>query len=563
MSHRSIMTALGLGLGLTLYALFGTSLLSGLAPRLTLALLSAVSFAALGLMILTGPLGLRRALIAAPAMGLGFAGLVTLAGLRHANPDDLASSPLVCGALFTLATLPWPFLITAASPEGWRDYPGLFRESWSILVRLALAVIFTLFLWAILFLSDALLGLAGLDIIGPLLEQPPAPWAITGAAMGLAVAVVDEIALLLSPGLILRLLRLLVPLLLAITALFLLALPFAGLAPLRQTFSAATTLSLLAALLLTLVTSALDEDDDRAVQTRFMRGASRALAALVLPLGLLALWAVGQRIGQYGLTPDRLGALTTAGILGLYGVVWAIALPRRDWAKRLRQANIVLALVQIGVALLWLTLLNPEALSARDQLARARIAAIPDTAIFADLGPAGAAALAELQEAAKSDPDLATRLTASLAATPLPPAVPDLVGLVPLSPEGGAQRDLAARILALPDEYERQRWAEACTAPLPSGKPGCVLAFADLRGTGQVQAYFFARAPEGYLIAEAFDPETEARLGLTFLPEAGETYPDESAAESLIAALQSAPPQTRPVKLMELALPGGGVFLTP
>ena len=56
--------------------------------------------------------------------------------------------------LLTVATLPVPFLIAAARGN-WRDYPALFLEAWSIVVRDAAAGAFTGLVWLVIFLSDS------------------------------------------------------------------------------------------------------------------------------------------------------------------------------------------------------------------------------------------------------------------------------------------------------------------------------------------------------------------------------------------------------------------------
>ena len=542
MPQRSLMTLIGASLGLCLYALAEWTATEALPPRLAFAALAFCFGVSAGLMVLAGPLGLRRASLRAGAVAVLLAGLLSFAALRFAAPEDLFSSALATGALCLLVTLPWPFLITAASPEGWRDYPGLFRESWSIVARVLLALGFTGLLWVTLFLSDEILQLADFQGLHWLLGRDAAPFVITGAALGLATSVMDEIAPALSPRLFLRLLRLLLPLVLAVMALFLSILPFRGLTGLFGAFSAGTTLLLLAALAVTLVTSALDGEDADAAP---MRGATRALAGLaVVPAGLAA-WALAQRVADYGWTPDRLMAATVTAVLLAYGLAYLAVLARRDWMARIRQVNLVLALGQVALAVLWLTVLNPEAIASASQSARivAGQGEPSDLDRLADWGRAGEEARARLE-------------AQGLAARPEPDPRPSLAAGLPLRPDTPQTRALRDRVLAyLGDDQARDFWRHC--AP-PGGQGACVLAFADLLPA--------LPGPEAILLAGQGDGYGPA-LGFSF--EGGsvqEHYPtqdavayDPEALRALIAALLALPPTEgppiEPVPHNQLALP--------
>ncbi len=106
-----------------------------------------------------------------------------------------------------------PFLIAALGPVGnWRDYPELFNQSWNIVVRYVAAWLFMGLFWAVLLLSNELFGIIGLEILDDLLDIAPVPYVLSGLVLGLALAVVNELSEYVSPYLILRLLRLLLPL---------------------------------------------------------------------------------------------------------------------------------------------------------------------------------------------------------------------------------------------------------------------------------------------------------------------------------------------------------------
>ena len=74
------------------------------------------------------------------------------------------------------------------------------------------------------------------------------------------------------------------------------------------------------------------------------------IAAIALVVGIV----VGLRIGQYGLTPDRLWAIIFVSIAFAYGAAYLYALVRRRqrWSELARPINLYLALGLCGLAFL-------------------------------------------------------------------------------------------------------------------------------------------------------------------------------------------------------------------
>ena len=132
-----------------------------------------------------------------------------------------------------------------------------------------------------------------------------------------------------------------------------------------------------------------------------LRWSAMALAAVMLPLALVAAVSTGLRIDQHGLTPARLWAVAFIAVAVAYALVYLLALVRgrSGWAGRLRADNIRLALGLCALALLLATpLLSFGALSTRDQLARLESGRIaPErfdwAALRYDFGPSGRRAL--------------------------------------------------------------------------------------------------------------------------------------------------------------------------
>ncbi|CAN0587377.1 unnamed protein product, partial [Ectocarpus sp. 12 AP-2014] len=183
------------------------------------------------------------------------------------------------------------------------------------------------------------------------------------------------------------------------------------------------------------------------------------LLALSVPLlAGLAVWAVVMRVGQYGLTPERVLAGAMAMVLLAYGLAYAVAAlkgPRR-WRPLLRRCNVWLALLVVAVCCAWMTpVLDADRLSVRSQLSRfadgrAEVEDLPLWPMAQDWGRAGQGALERLS-AMTDRPDHAELIAGIEAArrrtpiytTPDDPTrdeladmVQDLVRWVPVWPDG-------------------------------------------------------------------------------------------------------------------------------
>lgn len=502
---RILYAAIGAGAGLAAWLLI--DVLGEVIPSERLYLFCAMFAAGLSctLLAMIGPLRLPVALSLAGGLALLIAGLQLWASLRFATLQDHFQTPWSVLASIAILQIGMPFLIAAALPgKGLRDYPTLFTQAWSILVRYGAAWLFVGLVWALVYLSDALFGLVGLRVIEDLLEMPPVPYLLTGIVLGLALAVVQEWSDYVSPFLLLRLLRLLVPVVGLVVGVFVITLPFRGLSGLFGSFSSAGILLGMAVGAATLVTTALDQTDADAVDLAFMRRATQALALAVPVLAGLGVWAIWLRVAQYGWTPDRLAAATGAAVVLGYGALYALAILRglgggTGWMGRIRSANVTMALVIVGLAVLWQTpVLNPERISANSQVARYVRGTVGPEGL--DLwrmrsawGHAGAAALADLQRLADQAGDLALQERLAAVETGQFPGDgadfeaekaalgAELAILLPVRGGADASLDasldanLVAGIAAASYPVEIRGWIDGCKTMTPQGSPGCVL----------------------------------------------------------------------------------------
>ncbi|WP_180995983.1 DUF4153 domain-containing protein [Tabrizicola aquatica] len=538
-------------------------------PALALSVLVAVGFAAT--LAMAGPIGLARAAPRGAALGVVVGGLTGLSLLRYALVGEFLVTPMPGLAVIVLATLPVPFLIAAAQP-GWRDYPALFQEAWSILVRLVAALAFTGLVWLVVLLSDAVLQIVGLDVIAQLLDHGLAGYVLTGAALGLGTAVVWELAGPVAPQLILRFLRLLLPVVLAVTLVFLAALPFRGLQGLVTGVSPALLLLTMVGAGIALVSVAVDRSDADAVDGPLLLRATQAMALILPILAALALWALWLRVDQRGWTPERL-FLSVVALIGLgYGLTYAVSVLRgASWMARIRRGNLAMALVVIVAAALWLTpLFNAEAISARDQLARYEAGRTPvaelDLWTIGRWGRPGEAAVARLTELASQPGHEA--LAALLAGTDAPTEdqraadQAALAALIPLQPPTATgTRDM---LLAAAEGYQLRSWIEVCSRTLETGQPACVLVVADLLPAvpGEEAMLFLEHRPDWAEVLGLY-LDADGRLAQRAVTQPDLGFLPATTASELLRAAQAAPLPLTPALVNQLGTGEGGLLMVP
>ena len=261
------------------------------------------------------------------------------------------------------------------------SYSGRFETAWRHGFQLGLSVAFTLVFWGVLQLGAALFDMIGVKALSTLLRQS---WFVSpaiGAAFAAAVHLTDV-----RPGLIrgvrtigLTLLSWLLPLMAGLAAAFLVALVFTGLEPLWATRRAAASLLGAGAVLIILINAVYQDGDEPENRPAALRWSVRVAALLLVPLVLLAAWANGLRIAQYGLTPERIAGIAVLVVAALYagGYAWA-ALARGPWMKRLETVNVAAAVVILVLLLaIFSPIADPARLSVADQTARLRSGRTP------------------------------------------------------------------------------------------------------------------------------------------------------------------------------------------
>lgn len=367
------------------------------------------------------------------------------------------------------------------------DYHQYFDVAWKAGVQLALSLGFTGAFWILLQLGAALFDLIGLKFLTELVRSAWFALPVTCTAFAIAVQLTDV-----RDGLIrgvrtvaLMLLSWLLLVITALTAGFLAALPFTGLDPLWATRSATAMLLGAAAALIILINTAYQDGQPDNLPPRVLRIATRVASVLVAPLVILAVWGLSLRIGQYGLTPDRIIAAACALVGAVYagGYLFAAVRPGA-WMKPLERTNIVAAILSVLMILaLFSPLLDPTRLSVADQVARlergkVKAADFDYSFLRFDSGKAGRAALDRLVASRDADTARLAReaKTSDARSAYSPDEKRELARQVKIEPIAGQTLppDFMAQIQSQPDLALNCRADEAC-----------VLRTADLDGDGR------------------------------------------------------------------------------
>lgn len=291
-------------------------------------------------------------------------------------------------------------------------YADLYRYSWgNFYIGIIGSGVAGLY-WILVEVSAGLFRALGITAIQEIVHEDWFPLVTIPVLMGLGIAICKE-----NDRTIDRLreifattFRVLFPMLAAIVLSFLCVLPVTGLTPLWDTkWALAILLAVL--LLVVLFINAVYQDGDTAVTDRpwYRRGMTAVIVAMPV-FTVLSLYSLTLRIDQYGFTPDRLYALIFAGVLGIYGLGYGLAVLRRGgkWLAFLQPVNIALSLVVAGLALLLHTpVLDPLRLSADSQYRRlasseAGAATFDYGTLRFDLGHAGHEKLQALRQLSES-----------------------------------------------------------------------------------------------------------------------------------------------------------------
>lgn len=228
-------------------------------------------------------------------------------------------------------------------------YSELFCHSWNNFFIAAIGFLFAGLFWGLINLWVALFNLVGISFFKDVFYSTPFVSISLPAMFGFGIALGKENGAIINTlrRITLAIFRSLLPLLAFVGLLFLAALPFTGLQPLWDTKSASPLL--LSVLLLTMlfINSVFqDGTGSRPYPDWVRRGVEGLLLVMPIFSGLI-FYAIGLRIAQYGLTPDRFYVVLFAVVTGLYGLGYAVSAIKQStvWMALMRPVNIGMSLL--------------------------------------------------------------------------------------------------------------------------------------------------------------------------------------------------------------------------
>lgn len=280
-------------------------------------------------------------------------------------------------ALAVLVFHALPFAQVWLARRRWRpQYEELFHYAWRNTLLLGFGGVFCGVFWLLLWLWGALFRMLGVEFFRDLFTEPYFAIPATTVAVGIGLQLAGSVERLQNAlrNQTLTMLKWLLPLAMAILAMFTLTLLIKSpelLLEQRRVISA-TWLLWLVALAVALLNTAYQDGRSAAPYPAWLGKAIRLVVPLLLPVSVLALYAVGVRVDSYGLTVERAWGLLVAVIALAYALGYAWAALRKDaWMGGMGVVNVYVALATVVLLTLMLSpVLSPERLAAASQMAR-------------------------------------------------------------------------------------------------------------------------------------------------------------------------------------------------
>jgi hypothetical protein len=267
-------------------------------------------------------------------------------------------------------------------------YEDLFQFAWRNALLIALGCVFAGVFWLLLALWGVLFQMLGVEFFRKLFTSSPFAIPATTVAVGVGVQLAGSVERLQSAlrQQLLALLKWLTPLATLILVLFTVTLVAKSpelFAEQRRAISAVWLLWLVA-VTVALLNSAYQDGREDTPYPRWLGNVIRVAAVLLLPVALLAVYALAIRLDRYGITVPRAWGLLVALIALIYagGYAWA-SVRKGPWMGGIGAVNVAVALFTIAMLTIMLTpALSPERLSAASQYRRALAESTDDAYVY-------------------------------------------------------------------------------------------------------------------------------------------------------------------------------------
>lgn len=271
------------------------------------------------------------------------------------------------------AFLMLPFFQCRIASWSWKfPYSEIFFQFCRNLFLLFQASLVIIVFWGLLVTAGLLFDLVGLEWITVMIFNPITAVPLSSLTIAISISVAIK-----HPGIdslgrwLLSVLAWLLPFFSVLSVLFLLCLPFSGLARLWSTGQTSTLMILLQFGTIILANAAwLDGTKPAFRNGRVNMLAQVSLLCLPVYTGL-SIYSVSLRIMQYGLTVDRVQAMFLVVITGIWGIGYSVAVIFRKWPGSIGKVNVcaILSLAVITCAMNS-PLLDPFRLASVNQLSR-------------------------------------------------------------------------------------------------------------------------------------------------------------------------------------------------
>lgn len=263
----------------------------------------------------------------------------------------------IAAGLFVLL----PYLQCRLKHQAWTaPYPELFENAWQNGLTLVLVAPFVGLCWVVLWLWGALFELVQIHFFRDLFKEQAFVYMATGVMVGLGILIarMQKRPLQILRQIVFAVFRGLLPLVAFIAVLFLVCLPFVGLAPLWDTRSATAILVTLIYLIVLFVNAVFQDCADHESGSPEATGSAlypkplwRLIQAglIVLPVYAgIALYALWLRVDQYGWTAERWMALFFVLLVSGHalGYCWAALRPGPPLAAMPR-VNVLLSFASL------------------------------------------------------------------------------------------------------------------------------------------------------------------------------------------------------------------------
>ena len=245
------------------------------------------------------------------------------------------------------------------------SYHLLFRFSWRNFLSLALSGLFTLCVWAVLMLWAQLFVVIGIDFFKTLFESKWFYYPVLNLAFGLGVIIfrsqehiIDTLTRIQQ-----ALMKFLLLILIFVSLLFLMALPFTGLTLLWNTGSGSILILVMQGLILFFI-NAVYQDEPECRPYPLLVHRFIYLGIALLPIySIIVYYGLHLRIEQYGWTIARAWGVVLWALLALFsiGYLWGIVRRRDNWLVQLSWVNVRMG----GLVLALMILLNSPLLDFR------------------------------------------------------------------------------------------------------------------------------------------------------------------------------------------------------